>query len=168
MKNSKPVLGTVQFGLRYGIANTHGQSSFRDVCGILKTAVAGGIRTLDTASAYGESENVLGKALRDLNLSGKIDIVSKVSPMPDDLPENKAEAFIRDSLTRSLKNLRQDHLHTLLFHREKDWKYAEILKKIKEEGLIFVISDYIGTDFKPSENHENIEDKIAQIKKSGQ
>ena len=133
---SKLILGTVQFGLRYGIANTHGQSSFQDVCRILKTAVAGGIKTLDTASAYGESESVLGKALRDLNLSGKIDIVSKVSPLPDDLPESKAEAFIRDSLIRSLKNLHQDHLHTLLFHREKDWKYAEILKKIKEDGLI--------------------------------
>lgn len=135
MNASKLVLGTVQFGLNYGISNTNGQTGFSEVCRILDFAYSNGINTLDTAAAYGESESVLGKALAETGLSGKMNIVSKVSPMPELEPE-QAETFIRNSLENSLKNLQQDSLHTLLFHREKDWKYADILKKIKGEGLI--------------------------------
>ncbi|MBQ7402693.1 MAG: aldo/keto reductase [Lentisphaeria bacterium] len=136
MKFSSLILGTVQFGLNYGISNTHGQTGFPEVCRILKTAYDNGITTLDTAAGYGESESVLGRALQETGLADKMNIVSKVLPLPDGLTEEQAEKLIRDSLTNSLKNLRCDFLHTLLFHREKDWKFAGILKKCKQEGLI--------------------------------
>lgn len=136
MKRSKLVLGTVQFGLNYGISNARGQSSYPEVCRILETACSGGIDTLDTAAAYGESESVLGRALQELNLSGKIKIVSKIAPLPEELPDSDAVKFIRNSLENSLKNLRQDRIHTILFHREKDWKYSDVLKTFQQEGLI--------------------------------
>ncbi len=56
-------LGTVEFGLDYGIFNKHGQFPEQEVTSILQTAPDAGIRLLNTASQYGESETVLGKTL---------------------------------------------------------------------------------------------------------
>ena len=52
-------LGTVQFGLSYGVSNTRGQVSREDAGQILALAAKGGIRTLDTAANYGTAEDVL-------------------------------------------------------------------------------------------------------------
>lgn len=57
---SKLVLGTVQFGLQYGV-NSAGRPSVDAVRSILTEASKGGITTLDTSSAYGNSEEILGK-----------------------------------------------------------------------------------------------------------
>jgi aryl-alcohol dehydrogenase-like predicted oxidoreductase len=53
-------LGTVQFGLAYGVSNRRGQVPPQDVAAILTCAAAGGIDLLDTAANYGEAETVLG------------------------------------------------------------------------------------------------------------
>ena len=65
-------LGTVQFGLPYGINNTYGQTQEVEVKVILQIASKNGITILDTAHAYGNCETILGK--QDLN---KFNIVSK-------------------------------------------------------------------------------------------
>ena len=54
-------LGTVQFGVPYGIANHSGQVSRAEANAMLQHALANGIDTLDTAIAYGDSESCLGK-----------------------------------------------------------------------------------------------------------
>lgn len=59
-------LGTAQFGLDYGISNTQGQVAPAEVAQILARAAEAGIDTLDTAYAYGNSEQVLGEALEKL------------------------------------------------------------------------------------------------------
>ncbi|MGP1664729.1 MAG: aldo/keto reductase, partial [Rhodanobacter sp.] len=56
----KLALGTVQFGLPYGIANPGGQIGRDDAGQILALARESGIDTLDTAIAYGDSEACLG------------------------------------------------------------------------------------------------------------
>lgn len=81
MKESKLVLGCVQFGLKYGIANTKGQVSSQEVRNILQKAFEQGIRTLDTAASYGENECVLGRELAALQLTDKMKIVSKIPAM---------------------------------------------------------------------------------------
>ena len=58
---SKLALGTVQFGLDYGITNQSGQVTIKEVKGILDFAKENGIDVLDTASGYGNSEKVLGE-----------------------------------------------------------------------------------------------------------
>ena len=58
----KVALGTVQFGLDYGVTNQHGQVTIEEVESILDFAKINGIDTLDTASRYGNSEQVLGDA----------------------------------------------------------------------------------------------------------
>lgn len=58
---SRLALGTVQFGMPYGISNQSGQVHAEEVCLILQEAWRRGVRILDTSSGYGESECVLGE-----------------------------------------------------------------------------------------------------------
>lgn len=59
----KLALGTVQFGLPYGITNTAGQVAADEVTRILRRARELGLEVLDTAAAYGESERVDRKSV---------------------------------------------------------------------------------------------------------
>jgi len=58
------VLGTAQLGADYGIANSTGQPDQHEANAILQTAWNAGMRTLDTAQAYGNSEIVIGHFLK--------------------------------------------------------------------------------------------------------
>ena len=136
MNESRLVLGTVQFGLKYGIANTSGKPSSLAVRRILQKAYECGIRKLDTAAAYGESETVLGQELRALDLTDKVKIISKVMPLPPDIRENEAEKIIMDCIERSLTNLGISRLEAVLFHREADLRFLPYLLKARENGLI--------------------------------
>lgn len=53
-------LGTVQFGLNYGINNIDGKTSATECHNILSLAKQSGITTLDTSCSYGNAESVLG------------------------------------------------------------------------------------------------------------
>src|SRR5262245_9917704 len=53
-------LGTVQFGLAYGVTNERGQVPASDAEAIVAVALAAGIDLFDTAAVYGNSESVLG------------------------------------------------------------------------------------------------------------
>lgn len=65
-------LGSVQFGMQYGVSNLTGQTSQNEVLNVLRTAKKYDISIIDTASAYGNAEKVLG----DNDLT-KFKIVSK-------------------------------------------------------------------------------------------
>lgn len=54
-------LGTVQFGMRYGINNRDGQPVEGQCFEMLDMAAQNGLRFLDTARAYGTAELVLGE-----------------------------------------------------------------------------------------------------------
>ena len=53
-------LGTAQFGFPYGISNRNGQCSLEGVQAILSLAMKHGIKLIDTAASYGDSEAVIG------------------------------------------------------------------------------------------------------------
>jgi aryl-alcohol dehydrogenase-like predicted oxidoreductase len=137
MDFSKLQLGTVQFGLNYGIANTSGKPAYESARDIIAAAYASGINTLDTAAAYGDSEKILGRALKELDLKDKLQVISKVPPVSDQkLSDYEAEKFINKSIETSLERLGLNSLTAALFHREEDFKYISILKKIEQAGLI--------------------------------
>lgn len=124
--NNKIALGTVQFGLPYGISNKTGQTSFEEVSKILDLAYNKGINTLDTAFGYGKSESVLGK----LN-QNRFNIVTKF------LPEN-LEGKIQNQFNTSLERLKTDNVYGYLAHRPLDvldnndvWDYLIHLKETK-------------------------------------
>ena len=88
---SRLALGTAQFGLNYGIANQTGQVPVNDVASILDAAAVAGIDTLDTAIAYGDSEERLGQI--GVN---RWQIVSKLPQLPDNLTD--VAAWVRASV----------------------------------------------------------------------
>ena len=62
--SNKLAIGTVQFGLDYGIANQNGKVNANEVLSILDFAHENNINTLDTAKAYGNSENSIGEYIK--------------------------------------------------------------------------------------------------------
>lgn len=132
---SRLMLGTVQFGLEYGIANVSGKPSFDRVCDILRAAYEGGVTALDTAAAYGTSEEVVGCALERLGLQGAMTVVSKVPPL-EAANDAEAERLIEQTLLRSLARLRLERLAVCLLHREDDLRYLPVLEKMVGKGLI--------------------------------
>lgn len=134
MEFSKVTLGTVQFGLDYGIANTSGKPSYEKSRYIVATAYENGITSFDTAAAYGDSEKVLGRIFQELKIKDKVQIISKVAPV--NVSANEAEKIITKSVETSLQHLGIDQLSACLFHREEDLEYIDILRKLEERGLI--------------------------------
>lgn len=101
---SKVVLGTAQMGMHYGVNNTKGKPSESEVLDLLATAYRSGIRLLDTASAYGNAESLIGK-YHKLNPAGRFDVVSKW----------KKDEGVGSVLT-AVETLQIGHLYGLLYH----------------------------------------------------
>lgn len=130
---SKLMLGTVQFGMAYGVANTSGKPSFDTVKAILLAAYSGGVTALDTAPEYGDSEEVIGRALAELGLSGRFRVVTKIPKLPVGIDPEK---FIANSLERSLRKLGVDRLAAALFHAEEDAIHLDVLESMAKRGYI--------------------------------
>lgn len=134
MKN-KLALGTVQFGLPYGVANSKGQISHEEAGAILNLARDRGITTLDTAIAYGESEQVLGS----MSLAG-FDIITKLPALPDTCTD--VAGWIESELQGSLSRLNVTHVGALLLHRPEQLfgtagkKLYSALQDTKRQGLV--------------------------------
>ncbi|HOZ47997.1 MAG TPA: aldo/keto reductase, partial [Candidatus Hydrogenedentes bacterium] len=110
---SRLVLGTVQLGMPYGIANMQGQPSAIEAARIVEAAWACGIRHFDTAQAYGTSESVLGQALRDLGVQSEAQIESKFAATLDP----KDTKGLSESIERSVERLGIDRLWCMMLHR---------------------------------------------------
>jgi len=107
---SKLALGTVQFGLPYGVSNQIGQVKPSEVSKILNLAVSKGINTLDTAIAYGSSETVLGEH----NLEG-FDIITKLPFIPEDVSD--ITGWVEEQMINSLDRLNTPKVNAVLLHR---------------------------------------------------
>ena len=127
----KLALGTVQFGLDYGILNTTGQAPLEEVKKVLKLAKEHNIDTLDTAARYGNSEQVLGEV--GVN---NYRIITKTTPL-----KNGVDRVIK-GFYQSLDNLNIGQVDGLLIHNiddVKDKRFGDLfhkLNELKEEGLI--------------------------------
>ena len=131
----KLALGTVQFGLDYGVANTVGRVSAETAGALLRRAQIYGMDTLDTAIAYGDSESVLG----GLGVRGW-KVVSKLPAVPEGCPD--VARWVRTQTQNSLQRLGLQRMHGLLLHRPVQLLdgmgpdlYAA-LQSLKAEGLV--------------------------------
>lgn len=106
-------LGTVQFGLDYGVANASGQVPFDEVVRILDCAAAAGIDTLDTAIGYGDSEQRLGRAG-----VAAWKVVSKLPGVPQSCPS--VDDWVATEVEGSLARLGVGQLYGVLLHRPAD------------------------------------------------
>ena len=109
MSKSKIVLGTVQFGLQYGV-NSAGRPNEETVRNILFEAAKGGICTLDTSSAYGNSEEILGRCI---NQGENFKIVSKYP---------KGVIPVDEMFNGSLRRLKVEKLYGYLLHHFEVYK----------------------------------------------
>lgn len=111
---SSLVLGAVQLGLSYGVANTTGQPDRATALDIVRVAWESGIAEFDTAQDYGDSERVLGEAFQNLGISAHARVVSKIDPTFDHLDRAVMTAAVDASLTK----LGVPRLAGLLLHHE--------------------------------------------------
>lgn len=126
---TKLCLGTVQFGMNYGIQG-NGQPDLLKSVEILNAAYRSEIKTYDTASAYGTAENVLNVFLSQSNIDREsIHIISKTKSADDQ---------IMVDAKCSLNNLGLQYLDGCLLH-DADLVFnpcsVNNLKLLKENGI---------------------------------
>jgi spore coat polysaccharide biosynthesis protein SpsF (cytidylyltransferase family)/aryl-alcohol dehydrogenase-like predicted oxidoreductase len=113
------VYGTAQLGGKYGIANTTGLLDEKKCTELIKMAISNGITHLDTARAYGNSEAMIGLALKN-GWRGRATIITKLSPLQD-CPQNASKsiinAFVDASIFQSCTNLNSSNIDILMLHR---------------------------------------------------
>jgi aryl-alcohol dehydrogenase-like predicted oxidoreductase len=127
-------LGTVQFGMNYGVANKTGKPSIKAVGAILDIARRNGVAMIDTAAGYGDSEVVLGK----LGVS-EFDVVTKLPEIPTNV-KSIAE-WVYGMTAQSLDKLKISSLYAVLLHRPEQMvgpsgdKIFRALRTLKDQGL---------------------------------
>lgn len=125
---SKIVIGTVQFGLDYGINNTKGKICKEEIFNILDYAWDHGAKMLDTAFSYGQIELILGEYQKDRNRH--LDIVSKINPRCKN----------NETIDESLRHLNRKKIYGMLLHNfelfKKDASIYQDILEAKYAGKI--------------------------------
>jgi aryl-alcohol dehydrogenase-like predicted oxidoreductase len=131
-------LGTVQFGLAYGVSRDGGRVPLEEARAIIALAARNGIDLIDTAAAYGESEEVLGDVAGE---GSPFSIVTKTLPIRADAIDASAIERVEAAFHKSLQRLRRQSVDALLVHDARDilspggdelWKRLE---KLRDQGL---------------------------------
>jgi aryl-alcohol dehydrogenase-like predicted oxidoreductase len=140
---SEVALGTVELGLDYGIpANgAHIRPSEADAAQLLNEALDLGINFIDTARAYGNSEEIIGKALKHRRRDYLL--ATKISPFHmNDLDTAALRDHVDRSVEMSLSMLRTDYLDLLMIHSapmeliQRMDLLRETLDKFKRSGKV--------------------------------
>lgn len=143
---NKLCLGTVQLGMKYGVKNELGrQPTKEESFSVLRAAYEGGIRYLDTASAYGEAESLLGVfGVEQVGFR----VISKLRPGLD--PDVGENAVLRE-VEASLLRLKVHQLYGYMLHHAKDMENDAIVRGMlaaKQKGYV----QYIGVSvYEPEE-----------------
>lgn len=125
----KLVLGTVQFGLDYGINNQSGKVTGEEATSILRYAKENRIRVLDTSYGYGTSESIIGKILNSEQIKFKI-----VSKYPRS--EKSVETLFAESLSRlGQKKIYGYLVHHFDFYQQKPQIWNEF-RRLREENKV--------------------------------
>lgn len=131
---SQLILGTVQFGLDYGITNSSGEIPDQVVQQMLVFSEEHDIRIFDTAADYGNSQYRLGQ-LAPIGNSNRY--VTKFS-----LPTDGSSPTQENVYSDSMKLLQVEKLHGVLFHKLEDLrdsrleKTLEILRAGRDAGIL--------------------------------
>lgn len=153
------VLGTAQFGLSYGVANRRGKLDVAAIAELLDLAYDMGVRVLDTAADYGESEVNLGACGMQ-----RWSVITKVPSLhdKDDVGLGKAAS---EAVLRSLEKLGIGKLHAVLAHDRRDAvgdrgrRFYDALAPLADSGLI----DKIGVSIYSPGDMNGIDALNAQV-----
>lgn len=119
------VLGTASFGAAYGVTKQWGVPPLKAIERILALAQKNNIELLDTAIAYGNCEEKLGK----IGIK-KFKIITKLPRVPK--TEKNIEKWLLRQCQGSLKRLKIECLYGLLLHEPDQLLSAGIGEKISE------------------------------------
>jgi len=136
---NKLVLGTAQFGLKYGINNSGGQPLRDKSLTMLNLAYDKGIIFFDTARAYGDAEEIIGEFSASRDLSGQIKIITKLAPNAASGVKDKISDIIEANLAESLKRLKRNFVDGYLLHTPEDVRRDRVvsaLVNLKKQGLV--------------------------------
>lgn len=126
-------IGTVELGLKYGIGERTQPPSESDAATLLHFALDHGINVIDTAQTYGNSETIIGNALRSRR--NEFVLISKVQPnrQQPDLVHRRVDA--------SLHALQTDWVDVMMLHfspnqSELDFESLEALARMRDTGKV--------------------------------
>lgn len=147
------ILGTVELGLDYGINNYSGKPSYQQAFELLDTAWNEGIRELDTAAAYGDSEKIIGNYQETTGHSFLIDTK---------LPVSIGQGQYDDCLNAAYDRLHVETIHLLYLHsfaQCRDDMLLDFLRSQKENKKI----EHIGISIYEPEELQYIIDSLPFV-----
>lgn len=149
-------LGTVELGIDYGIAvpGDYGTPAEADAIRLVHAALEAGINLIDTARAYGKSEEVLGRALHDRRdqavLATKVVTQGKNGTS---LSATELRTAMLDGLDTSLRQLQTDYVDVWQIHNVDAATLAqadvvgEVFEQARQAGKIrFTGGSFYGAD----------------------
>lgn len=150
----KLCLGTVQFGLDYGVIGQK-KPSLEESVKCLDYATQNGITAIDTAKAYGTAEEVVGTFLKMHTIGReKLFISTKFKPnLLDGYKEEQYKEVVRSELEQQLRTLHLDYVDAYMFHSSR---YAfneaalEAIKSAADMGLARKVGVSV---YEPEEAH---------------
>jgi aryl-alcohol dehydrogenase-like predicted oxidoreductase len=142
---SEVAFGCVEIGMPYGIGvqSVHDMPTETEAIHLLQTALQKGINFFDTARAYGNSENIIGKAFKECR--SEVVIATKCSHFQnsngDIPPYEELKQIIEKSLQESLAALQTDYIDIYMLHNAdvrilQNQDLANIFAGFKQEGRI--------------------------------
>tara|TARA_B100001250_G_C19811610_1_gene795949 strand:+ start:626 stop:1498 length:873 start_codon:yes stop_codon:yes gene_type:complete len=154
LKANKIILGTVQFGLNYGINNKKGIPSKNEIFKIFNYAFDNKIRILDSAEVYGNSHSLIGEFHTE-NPTKVFDIITKIPKGFDGDFKKKIDNYLSELKVNSLKSI--------FFHSYSDIKKNNVTLKdmvyLKNLGIVESIGVSVYNDFEilDSLNYDEID-----------
>ena len=140
-------LGTVELGMDYGIPaqGDHLQPFEADAARTLNCALDLGVNLIDTAQAYGESEAIIGRALKSRR--SEYILATKISSASwEGYTGTKLREQVEASIAESLRTLQTDIIDLLYIHNATPeliqcGELVEIMQRAQEAGY----ARFIGT-----------------------
>lgn len=139
---SKLSLGTAQLGSDYGISNVSGKPNLDKSFEILETAINAGINCFDTASSYGDSEEIIGSFVVN-RIGGIAPII--ITKLKADLGGNfnfkEIYHELKQTIENSMMRLQINKIPILLLHSasnmtDNDGLILQSLIRLKDEGMV--------------------------------
>lgn len=153
---SEIALGTVELGLDYGIPGhgEHLRPTEPDAIRLLNEALDLGVNFIDTARVYGNSEEIIGKALK--HRRGEYILATKIGPFDTrDLETPALRDRVWKSVKTSMRMLKTDYLDLLMIHsasveiiRRAD-ELLEALHEMRQQGKVRYVGASVYEDAGP-------------------
>ena len=136
-------LGTVQLGMNYGIANNLGQPKEEESFDMLRSALEGGVSSIDTARVYGNSEEVIGHFFRQYD--GELPFITTKVPKIEGETAAEVEKSVLTSVETSLQTLGVDRVNCVMLHVTGDiTAHGDYTAKALESLIKHNYTDLVG------------------------